>query len=262
MTTTNLTRQEEIIQIWRQYPFLYIVAGFLGGMLFFPFAQTVIQDLGTLLGDLIPEAIGIVFTVLFIDTIYQRRESEREIARLRESLVRDAGSASNAVAKNAVYEIGEHDWLVGEDGLLSGKNLYRADLAGVNFFKANLSNANLRRTNLQEAQLRRVDLQNANLAKADMTDANLYRANLKNANLWSANLTNADCFGADLRGADMQGANLTNTNLGTAKMKGALVYNAKFDTTTILPNKQAWSKDTDLTQFGMIVTRPEKGVEE
>jgi hypothetical protein len=59
-------RWQEIATIWKDNRWLYIVAGLLLGVLVTPALQQITGDLNALIGNLVPEAVGIVFTVLKI----------------------------------------------------------------------------------------------------------------------------------------------------------------------------------------------------
>ncbi len=87
-------------------------------------------------------------------------------------------------------------------------------------------------------------LQGANLFEANLQGANLSEANLRGANLSEANLQ-----GADLGMANLQGANLCMANLRDAKLSHFLSGRAKFDETTILPDRTKWTPNRDLRQF-------------
>ena len=135
--------------------------------------------------------------------------------------------------------------------VLSGVNLYNADLrgadlrkavlSGVNLYNANLRGADLRKAvlsgvNLHNADLRSVDLRGADLRKADLSDAFLRGADLRKADLSDADLSDTDLRKADLRGTDLRGAdlrkavlsdaNLRNADLSGADLRSAYLLNA------------------------------------
>jgi hypothetical protein len=115
------SRWAEIKEIWRSYPALYLVAGFILGLVFFPGIQSISSDYAVFLSNLAPEAVGILVTVFLIDRLYTMRDEARQIRELKERLVREAGSSSNETAKKAIDELRDRGWLSGEDGLLKGK---------------------------------------------------------------------------------------------------------------------------------------------
>lgn len=77
-----------------------------------------------------------------------------------------------------------------------GEDLRGALLSGADLFDANLAGADLRGADLGGALL-----SEANLRGADLSGANLVDADLSEANLCAADLSGADLFGADLSGA-------------------------------------------------------------
>jgi len=235
--TPPKTRQQEIIGLWEQYNGLYVVAGILIGTLMFPFMQMIANNLSELLEGLVPEAVGIIFTVLIIDQLNRRRATnERKL-----ELFDQAKSRSNDMAVDALEKIQragwwdemlEHylndarridlshvQWSGGVD--LSHKNLSGADLAGANFEGANLGYANLERASLGSANLEGASLGSANLERAGLWNVNLERANLGGANLKRAGLGRVNLKGADLRCANLPDANLSNANLEGAHLRYA-----------------------------------------
>jgi len=140
---------------------------------------------------------------------------------------------------------------------LSGADLWKADLSGAKLWKAKLKDArlwgaDLSGANLWKAKLKDARLWDANLSGANLSGAKLWDANLSGAKLRSANLTGADLKGAKLRDADLMEANLTNARLWEADLKGAklmdadLIMNAKFYTSTILPDGTCWCDGKDI----------------
>ncbi len=156
-----------------------------------------------------------------------------------------------------------------------------ANLRGINLSGAQLGHANLRGANLAGADLSEVDftvdgesadLESAKLMDANLTGANLSKTNLTKADLRGANLTKADLTNAWLVEADLTNANLTDANLSGAILTKAdladlresehstrhmwwyhptaknLTSDAKFDTSTTLPDGNLWD-NTDMTRF-------------
>ena len=116
--------------------------------------------------------------------------------------------------------------------VLSGADLYKAnlsradlrgaDLSGANLHRANLSGANLHGANLCGAELPQASLRWADLGGADLGGADLRRANLREADLQRADLGGAHLYWADLREADLSGANVNQEQLAQARsLKGA-----------------------------------------
>ena len=287
--TQSENRWQEIIEIWRSNQWLFVVIGYVIGLLTFPLLQEIITNLAGLLSGFVPEAVGIGFTVIFIDRLNQQREEKRRIKDLQERLVREAGSTVNSIAVHAINELRNHDWLEGENGLLQNTNLRNANLANANLNGANLAGSELRKANLAGARLNSVnligaDLSNANLRGTDLQKSNLEgttldRANLagaylKNTNLegtafWYANLAGADLGYANLANAILSHANLADTNLKRTKFRdadlhganlaGANLMQAEFDRKTMLPDasynyisktaNKYWTPDTDMTRY-------------
>lgn len=247
MQTTD--RWTEILAIWKSNQWLYGVVGLLIGLLLFPALQAAQTDLGELLQGFIPEAVGIGFTVLIIDRLYQRREEQRRIRDLQAQLVRDAGSQSNEAAKRAIDELRHHGWLTGEDGLLKGADLSGANLQGVNLKGANLQGAHLWNAHLQAAVLWGVKMQGANLIHSKLQGADLWDANLEDAVLEGAELQGVNLLGAKLKRAMLVAVNLEGTNLVASNLQGTNFDDAFFDQNTRLPDGTYWTPDTDLTRF-------------
>jgi hypothetical protein len=223
------SRDEEIRLIWKENQWLYMVTGFIAGLLFCLLTQLSILNLPELLKDLLPEAAGIFVTITVIDQLNRRRDTQNAIKQLQEQLVRDASSRVNDVANNAVHQLRKRGWLEGDNGLLS-----RANLSWANLQEANLRFANLQGVNLGMANLHRAYLRFANLHRAYLGGADLQGAYLRETNLQGAKLVEANLHGADLQKANLQGADL---------------FMAKFNEDTILPDGTNWTPDTDMTRF-------------
>lgn len=288
-------RWNEIQELWQQHQWLYTIGGFLAGLLVAPLIASLGDDAMLFLKSLVPEAVGIAFTVLFINALDKNREDARRRRELQERLVRDAGSPVTATAVNAIRELRAHGWLSGDKGLLQGVDLQRTNMRDANLSGANLSDAimsnahledahllstnlsgaylshahlegvNLSLANLQSSYLSNADLRYAKLMEADLTNANLTGATLASADLVftklcgadlsMANLTNADLLFADLTDADLAGADLSGADLSEARLTGADLSFAVFDLSTRLPNGLLWTRDTDLTRFGAKVSQ-------
>ena len=258
MTTKPLTnsRIAEIQAIWEQYQGLYVIGGVLIGLLLFPFLELLI--------GLVPEAIGIGFTVFFLDRIYQRRETEA----LKKRLVREVSSRANNTAVSAVDWMRHEGWLTGDDGLLKEAklwyanlkeaNLRDANLENVDLYSSNLENSNLWRANLKGIKLSHSNLQKSELVNAMLKGAEIYNANLKDANLHVAVLEDAYLVRSNLEGADLVNANLSRADLSSANLAGANLssanlYNAKLNDANLvdatLPDGSKWNENTDMEHF-------------
>jgi hypothetical protein len=184
----------------------YYQSGFASGMV-----REFYANVGT-------ECISISITVIIIDWLYERRDTQRE----RERLAREMRNRDNGLALQAVEELRANDWLSGK--LLVGKHLWDANLEGANLSRVNMYRIYLNRANLQSANLDKADLEAAHLEKANLRGAHLAWANLQRADLHAAclqavRLNKADLREAHLHDADLQGADLEGTNL-----QGAQVY--------------------------------------
>jgi uncharacterized protein YjbI with pentapeptide repeats len=231
-------RWRTIGDIWRENQWLYAVIGFMAGLLAFPALEQLVTNTAELLAGFVPEAVGITVTVLFIERLNERREEKRRERELRERLVRDAGSPIRDVAVHAVHNIRKLDLLTGENGILKGSDMFRANLQCSHLGGANLEGTNLLRANLEKARLVEANLAHANLTDANLKNAVLYRANLDKANLSEAKLEGArlggaelkvarleyaDLTSADLRSANLLGVNLEYANLARAQLEGGLL---------------------------------------
>jgi arsenate reductase len=202
-------RWEEIVDLWKSYPPMFAIAGFLAGLLLFPLLESISVDFVNLLSSLIPEAFGILFTVVILDRLAEKRQTQE----LQKRLQREAAGQSNETAKTAIDWMRSEGWLTGINSLLINANLSNANLEGVNLVNANLTGAILTKANLKAARMQ--------------------GAILTNANLWHSNISEADLSGADLTGADIRGTATTSTNFHYTK----------------LPDETKWTKSTDISQF-------------
>lgn len=263
MAAATPSRADEIRLIWTENQWLYLVDGFIGGIIFCLLIQLSIQNLSELIISLLPEAAGILVTITVIDVLNRRRDERNAVKQLQEQLVRDASSIVNDVANNAVHQLRNRGWLEGIDGLLAKADLRGANLHTVDLMFANLEKSNFTGANLQESLLGGVNLQEAVLGYSNLKEAYLHKANLQGAKLWGASLQEATLGLANLQGAYLGNAKLQGAYLGLAKLQGAYLGNAnlenvnfgymkdlaQFDETTIMPDGTHWTPDTDLTKF-------------
>jgi hypothetical protein len=160
------------------------------------------------------EIFGAFMTFILLEVLVHRREE-------KERLIRQMRSRNNAMALQAVAELGAHGWL--GDGSLEEASLWNANLTGVNMWDVNLRGGDLHGASLQGAKLE--------------------RANLTRANLWNANLENCLLSDVTLEGAD----------LFHAKLNGARLRHTEFDGKTRLPDGSYWTPESDLAQFGVSI---------
>jgi len=173
------TRWDEIETIWKQNRYLYVVVGFIFGLLAFPAIELILTDLKSFLANLVPEFIGIAVTVLLIDSLLRRREEERAVRELKERLISELSLNTNVFAKRAASILWRRGWL--QDGSVRYADLEAANLEGAylrdaDFTDSDLHYANLMGANLRGAKLTRTDLRSTNLAKADLREADLCQA--------------------------------------------------------------------------------------
>jgi hypothetical protein len=235
-------RWQEIRKLWKQNQWLYVLIGIFIGLLISPFIGTDKQEF---LEGLVPEALGIGFTVLILDRLATRHSK----AQMKDYLIYKMRSSLHDEVVRSVEEIRWRGWL--NDGTLH---------------KAKLNDANL-----QDVDLSNIDLQEANLVFANLQGANLTRANFRAADLRGANLQNAHLGGTDFRGANLQHAELAEARLyridfhlrlpldtENAVFERFERYPALFDENTILPNGKRWNSKMKMNFF----TQPEYSSEE
>ncbi len=177
--------------------------------------DTAQQILTYLSANVSTELASIAITILFVDALYEHRETERE----KKRLILQMGSPDNAFAREAVRALRSRGWL--GDGSLKKADLYRANLKEAHLWGANLEEAKLTGANLQKARLTGADLQGAQLKVAKLQETTLWATNLQ-----GANLEDADLREANLRGSKLQGANLWRAKLQGAKLMEAIYSNA------------------------------------
>jgi uncharacterized protein YjbI with pentapeptide repeats len=235
-------RWQEIATIWKDNRWLYIVAGLLLGVLLTPALQQITGDWNALIGNLVPEALGIIFTVLILERLAENRQHEN----YKQNLIRQASSVANDIALDAIEQLHKAGWLTDDNSLLQNANLDGANLAkarlrysnlqGINFSHANLQQADLLRANLQQAILEftnfqeasfvNADLRHANLSHAKLQQATLMYTDLQQANLWCAKLQGADLMWAKLQQAELAFSHLENASAGLANFQQCYLYMA------------------------------------
>jgi uncharacterized protein YjbI with pentapeptide repeats len=262
--------------LWQDNRWLFVFAGWMFGLLTFPLLQLIDTNWRGLLYNLVPEAVGITFTVLILNRLAENRAR----IELQKRLVREARSQSNETAKAAVDWLRAKGWLTLHDNaLLKKADLYKANLQGADLTQANLQGAGLDHANLQGADLTQANLQGAGLdhanlqaaklwatnlqaAKLRVTNlqgANLWNASLQGANLMSANLEQADLVSANLHGANLeyaslQGANLMSANLhgaklGQAKLQGVALWDASLQGANLMSANLHGAKNIETATF-------------
>lgn len=167
---------------------------------------------------------------------------------------------------------------------LSGGDLSYADLSGAEFvscpsghcLEASLRGANLTRANLSGSLLSlcttssgasacgSTDFSDATLSGADLAQSTAQDVTFTNAELSEVNLTDADLGGANLTDADLTGANLTGTlfsstlppefNGGPPVTANAIVTNANFTGTILVPSDQNVTATSQASAVGTWTT--------
>lgn len=236
-------QQEDVHRLqvlWSDERYRFGLFGFLLGASLIAVLELLFNlRLGAVLGGILPELVGVYITVRLIEEIYKRRET----AQRREQLVRQAANKNNRLALNAIAELNDNGWLVGEDGALQKQDLSESNLENARFWYANLKESRFWFTNLNNVEFWNADLTGAEMVGADLTNAKLVGANLQGADLSFANLTNTDWRNAnltgidlgsfDLRGCNMMKANLSKTNLVEANLAEAKLWDARFIEATL-----------------------------
>jgi uncharacterized protein YjbI with pentapeptide repeats len=147
-------------QYWKENEWVYLVVGLAIGLLIPYLFQSIQADaINDFLLNLVPEAMGIFFTVLIID----RLDSIREEQVIKDQLVRRLQSRYNHTALQAVEELRVMGYL--ENGTLRDRNL-----RGANWVDANMYMADLRGSDLGNGVLDRADFVLANLEGVNVTD--------------------------------------------------------------------------------------------
>lgn len=265
-TQSSEDRRQTIQKLWQENQWLYVLIGVFIGLVLSQFYSI---EIASFVQNLIPEAVGIGFTVLVIDLLNQRRDERHRIRELKDKFLRDANSKVNSFAIKAIEEIKAYQWLVGDGGILQGTNFAWADLKGAYLHYANLKNvlwvdvnladaylteadlsgATLEMCKLQDASLGKVKLNDADLSFANFNGAKLAFSNLNNAKLYHTDLSNADLTGAQLREAVLTGCNLKGAILTGVKLEGASIYSVQVDETTIMPDGNHYQVGGNLRLF-------------
>ncbi|MEL6272229.1 MAG: pentapeptide repeat-containing protein, partial [Chloroflexota bacterium] len=204
--TTFNQRTADLAAIWRDNRWLYLLAGFALGLLALPAAQMVNSETFALLTGLVPEAVGITFTVLIVERLARSR-AERE---LKEQLIFELGSEDNSTARRALRLLKHRGW--DKDGSLRGANLREADLTGAKMRGAELQGAILVNASLKDAELVGANLIGATLDNANLEEADMGGTNLEMASLCRANMHGASLLHSNLRGASMSMSILEKAN--------------------------------------------------
>jgi hypothetical protein len=136
--------------------------------------------------NLYTEVLSIVVTVLVLDRLQERRNTEQR----KEILRREAGSRDNSTALNAMDWLRAENWLTIHDEipLLKGKKLARANLHDAYLYEADLEKTNLYKVDLSNATLGKAKFYDAFFNRAILDGASLYETDFRQAVLWDASL--------------------------------------------------------------------------
>jgi len=202
-----------------------LVAGVLVGVLhFYPEVWPLGSFINEFYANASTELISIAITVLIIDRLYQRRQTEQakelRIKRYREEIEDYLGWQSEEATHRIV-------------GLI--KRLNREGVTNINLVEAHLEGAHLEEAHLGKAQLMAANLKGANLKGADLEGADLTTAHLDGANLREAHLREAHLEGAHLDGAHLDGAHLDGADLRIAHLEGVDLVRAVWNKHTTWP---------------------------
>ena len=118
--TVTPSRDEEIRLIWKENQWLYMVVGFIAGVLFCFLTQLSVLNFSNLVQSLLPEATSVLVTVVAIDQLNRRRATKQ----LQEQWVRDASSRDNDVVSRTIYHMRKRGWLEGDNGLLAYRSRF------------------------------------------------------------------------------------------------------------------------------------------
>ena len=166
---------------------------------------------------------------------------------LKDQLIRAMGSNSPAAALRAVEELRSREWLY--DGSLVGANFTAANLSGADLFMANLCDTKLQMALLENTNMFMVNMEAANLRRANLRGASLVQTNLQRTMMQEADLSGADLTMSNMQRANLRMANLQGANLYGANLWGVNLHGALFDSSTILPNGEAYTCDDDVLPF-------------
>jgi hypothetical protein len=253
VTPKQRTRWEEIVAIWADNRWLFVLAGWLLGLVSFPLIGRFTTDFGGLVDNLVPETIGILFTVFILNRLAENRQQATE----KEDLIREMGSFSSPIALRAVEALRARGWL--QDGSLVSRNFKDAELERANLREAVLNRTYLVGANLKEVSGYHMQVKNVQMCDSDLrygrfnvsdfSDSVMCSMDARYARFRSCNLQNAYLDGSDLEKCDFNGANLKGADLMDTNLEGANFDRATFDENTTLPDGSSWTPQTDMTHF-------------
>lgn len=197
------------------------------------------------------EILGVMATILIVNTWYQNRDERRRNQEMRARLLNDAIYPDSSIAQKAFYDMRVSGMTIGKKSVLRGANLFRANPG-----KVILNFARMERAFMWSADFSGSTFTDAILDDADIQGAKLAKTDLKRASIRNANLENADLSGADLIGADLTGANLLNADLKNVHYfihwlndPEEILADPDYFRQLILPNGCEAIENTDFSRF-------------
>lgn len=172
--------------------------------------------------------LGSAVTILFVDQIYKRQQTERD----KRIWIAQLSSADIGLVENAVRQL--HDLKCLQDGSLDGHSFRRAAWAGFDGKKLIARKADLREVNAEGANFESASFRGCTFSHGTFANANFESADLQGVWADHANFDGADFDGANLsRGvfsqASFAGARLTRCSLHGSYLEGARLADALID---------------------------------
>jgi hypothetical protein len=100
------SRTQEIRMIWKQHQWLYVIIGFIIGLLFTALTQVHTIDFFL---NLIPEALGISFGVFVVDRLYRHWERQRLLKLIKKEII---SNLSHMMTKREGYITPIYKWVM------------------------------------------------------------------------------------------------------------------------------------------------------
>lgn len=228
---------------------LAVITGIIIGFIVFPFF--IMFEWWEFIGSLAPEALGILFTVVILNTWAEYRAQKE----LKQQLLSDLHTSSNDLVLSALHRLREKNWL--KANYFEGNELRRADWSNTFIGRMNFNNTILHDTkfinttsndnksytivSFVNSKMWRVDFSKANLKKANFTNAEMIEANFMLAYLPNTNFTDAILnytnwrkstlaqaifLSAKLSEAKMEDVNLESANLSRADLSSGSLENS------------------------------------
>jgi uncharacterized protein YjbI with pentapeptide repeats len=218
-------RWKTIVAIWSDpnHRWLFALVGFIVGLI-----TGILIDSGeNLVLNLFPEAVGILFTILIVDTLYRRTSEQQEIRRLLFQM----RSNNNQIALQALAELGDRV----NKGVLIGVRLYYANLQDARFFDADMRRIHLESANLAYSSFSSVDLRYANLHTAHLQHSSFSsQCSLRHSDLSGADLSYARWDSVDLREATLRNSNFTDANFSRTNFRESNLQGIQWLRTQVL----------------------------